>query len=244
MQTSSFAWTILLSCFRVLLAPWSWCTTSTNWHQNKMVLLNLLLMLVQVLLEMVKFPRVIIQISNSNWPNPEIKEKNLVFSFSVGLGQAISVCIMFPHGLSAVPLLIHQTSLLPAKKRNTPELAISSWVYTIIIPLLGDVTSVTYSCGICGLSSVESDSCFSEPGSIDLSLESPLGFGEVTSSQGGLGRGICSFSMFHGVMNLTFFSLVLTARSSAGRECIDIPVQLLSCWRCWHITGICGELSL
>lgn len=148
MQTSSFAWTILLSCFRVLLAPWSWCTTSTNWHQNKMVLLNLLLMLVQVLLEMVKFPRVIIQISDSNWPNPEIKEKNLFFSFSVGLGQAISVSIMFPHGLSAVPLLIHQTSLLPAKKRNTPELAISSWVYTIIVPLLGDVTSVTYSCGI------------------------------------------------------------------------------------------------
>lgn len=151
---------------------------------------------------------------------------------------------MFPHGLSAVPLLTHQTSLLPAKKRNTPELVISSWVYTIIISLLGDVTSVTYSCGICGLSSVESDSCFSEPGSTDLSLESPLGFGEVTSSQGGLGRGICSFSMFYGVMNLPFFSLVLTARSSAGRECIDIPVQLLSCWRCWHITGICGELSL
>lgn len=105
------------------------------------------------------------------------------------------------------------------------------------------MTSVTYSCGICGLSSVESDSCFSEPGSTDLSLESPHGFGELTS-QGGLGKGICSFSMFCVVLNLPFFSLVLTACSSTGRLCIDIPVQLLSCWRCWHITGICGKPSL
>lgn len=151
---------------------------------------------------------------------------------------------MFPHGLSAVPLLIHQTSILPAKKRNTSELAISSWVCAIIISLLGDVTSVTYSCGICGLSSAGSDSCFSESDSIDLSLESPRGFGEVTFPQGGLGKGIYSFSMFYVVMNLPFFSLVLTARSSEGRVCIDIPVQLLSCWRCWHITGICRKPSL
>lgn len=152
--------------------------------------------------------------------------------------------MMFPHGLSAVPLLIHQTSVLPAMKRNTSELAISSWVHAIIISLLGDVTSVTYSCGICGLSSVESDSCFSESDSIDLSLESPHGFGEVTFSQDGLGKGICSFCMFCVVRNLPFFCLVLTARSSEGRVCIDIPVQLFSCWRCWNITGSCGKPSL
>lgn len=50
--------------------------------QNEMVLLNLLLMLVQLLLEMEPFPRIIIQVSDNNWPNAEIEEKTSFFSFS------------------------------------------------------------------------------------------------------------------------------------------------------------------
>lgn len=47
-----------------------------------MVLLSL--MLAQVLLEVESFPRVIIQISDSNWPNPEIEEKKSFFLVGVG----------------------------------------------------------------------------------------------------------------------------------------------------------------
>lgn len=59
--------------------------TLTSWHQNEMVLLSLVLMLVQVVLEMESLPRVIIQISDSNWPNAEIEEKNSFF-LSLGVG--------------------------------------------------------------------------------------------------------------------------------------------------------------
>lgn len=54
----------------------------TNWPQSEMVLLSL--MLAQVLLEVESFPRVIIQISDSNWPNPEIEEKKSFFLVGVG----------------------------------------------------------------------------------------------------------------------------------------------------------------
>lgn len=66
---------MLVCCFNTL----------TSWHQNEMVLLSLVLMLVQVVLEMESLPRVIIQISDSNWPNAEIEEKKSFFLY-LGVG--------------------------------------------------------------------------------------------------------------------------------------------------------------
>ena len=76
---------------------------------------------------MQSFLRIIIQIFDSNLPNPEIEtEKNSLFLSFLGVRQSISVCIMFPYGWNAFSQLKHQVLLLLASKRNASELAVSS----------------------------------------------------------------------------------------------------------------------
>lgn len=126
-----------------------------------------------VLLEMQSFLRIITQISGSNWPKPEIEnsfffffKKKIFFFFFFSWYKIVNQCLHKVPSWFKCFFPVHTPGIDLARKQEkhfwVGHQFLPSRVYAIISSLLGDVTSVTYSHGVQGLSSVESGSHFSE----------------------------------------------------------------------------------